>query len=442
MWIFNGISLYNAFAVLISAAAAFILASFLRARYQEKTVVTTMLWREVLEVAKPESFFKRLSALLSLILMLILAILACTAMLEPVWKSNKEASRTVYIIDCQSLKQIKTSGGKTMIDAALKIIQNSNGTKAVIVAGTSPVIAKDFDKAIDEALFKESLPASRSNIDSAVKLAKAMLENRSNSQDRIVIFTDRGYYGNNIKAYLPATPAPYFKLEFARNLPNDKALIVKSQNGLSGQKISFAQKDIKVQKNISNSEVNAYTLDFIPNTIYRDNKSQVKIDYNDNLSKLMYTASGEIPKEFSDLLNILPGLEMTKDLNKTSLSIIFTKKFPDVQQAEFLRWNSQIFAQKLNDKLWILQDFFDKNKELTLQPDFISFFAENIYKTAEAKITKINPQYDFMPHNVTKIFNNNKNAANATFEFMPILLLLAVAAAIIDVFLFAGKRIP
>jgi|GEM_PF-5388988 hypothetical protein len=221
---FLGINPITAAFLFAAAAGVFIILHFLRNRYRVQTVAGIMLWREVIGKPSRRMLFGRLSALLSLLMMLLCAAALLAALSEPVTPGPKP-ERTVIIYDAEGA------------DAASAFAENLNpAVFAVIAAGKTPRTVKNFNERFIPAARP---PEEHSELSEAIRLAEILLDGEPNGQIAVFsrsrpVFDARGmtYHGPELAQEMPDKATSIRKIRLKGNAPEALKLLIANISAL------------------------------------------------------------------------------------------------------------------------------------------------------------------------------------------------------------------
>lgn len=472
MWTFYGISLSSALAILGTAFTAFSLVSLLRVKYRKKMLATTMFWQEALGMSKPKKLIHKFSAFLPWLLMLLLSALACLALLNPAYQDTQKLEKVVYILDCGALYKIKNPKGRNMLEVAIGKIPINSPQIAVIIAGRSPVIVKEFHKTMRKALFAEYKDSKQKfSFAQSVYLAELLLKQTTDLKGEIIIFSDRQYKMEpetfSLSCGLPEKAAPYGRCEFVKKQQGENgsfsAVIAMRQHGMTGRNVEIfsAQSEFKTHYKFSKDGSNIFLLKGLQ--VSTDCQLKIKLEGEEtivddinitisNSAQMPYYFASQVPENLAAFLAFLPKASRVFNINDAKLIIANAKllkanlcivdKLPLNDKAEYIFWEKAPVICQINDKYFLRKDVFDTDKKLCLQPDFLSFLANNLYLIGKIKMTDNELQSIYYSNQKIKIIDDIKSSGNNTINFAVFIFILAGIIAFLDIVLFIQKRIP
>ena len=171
----------------------------LKVRLRREVVSTTVFWEQVFDEHRTRSIWRRLRHLLSLLLNLLFLGLLVAAAVHPILTSQKQAARTVIIVDnSASMNAVEPGNTATRLEKVKSSLKSLlSGTEigqqtAIITSGGEPRVAAGFTthlgtlRKVVDAIEPTDYPTSNAK---AISLAKSMIRGEENSE--IVLFSDQ-----------------------------------------------------------------------------------------------------------------------------------------------------------------------------------------------------------------------------------------------------------
>ena len=186
-------------------AVPIILFYILKVRLRQERVSTILFWQQVFDERRTRSLWRRLRHLLSLLISLLFLSLLVSALLNPMWTSQKKESRTVIIVDNSASMNAFDSGTTTRLDLAKTgLTRFLAGTEvgrqtAVITAGGKPQVVVGFTNHLGtlRKMVAGITPTDYpTELGKAVELARHLIADdpnpvrRTNNSSVILVYTD------------------------------------------------------------------------------------------------------------------------------------------------------------------------------------------------------------------------------------------------------------
>ena len=455
---FTGISFHSALVISVSFIAGFTLLAFLRTKYKEKTVITTMFWQETKGVSKPEKLFKRFSSFIPWLFMVLLSIATCLALMSPIF-INEKSIKKIYILD-PCLQSIPAVKHKNMFEAAINKIDLYSPLTSVIIAKNNPLLVKDSTALITkDFLRKESQNFKENSISLAIELARNLPDK---DRKRIIVFSDKFCTEKNIDfCGLPTENLPYIRFEFIENY-GDEIVFALRHNGLENKNIVILinAKEYTAEKQLINNHLSLYTITNFQAP--KDSFIKVKTVNNKNISAqtilpaaekrtIKYYVSSEIGDNLKKFLSMLPGFVSVTNIsdaklifdtrNSSKANIHLVDDYPYGKQ-KIIIWNKEPVMVQNQDGLYLKKSLFEHKSKLLFEPDFLSFFASHLYKFSSYELPGKSYQSLLNSTSKLKILSKNDTSSLHFFHLSEFLLVFALIAGIADIALYYTQRTP
>lgn len=185
----------------------------LRTRLRKQSVATLLFWDQLFDQKRQRSLWQRLRHWLSLLLQLAFLLLIVGALIDPLWKGQRENARQVVIVlDNSASMQAKTGDGATRFDQAKEEAQGvvaslRDGDEiAFVTAGGSVRVVvgmTDFGPAVRDAIDATEVNDGPTRILEATEAARRLT--RSGKKRDLVVITDLCFDGAETLTSEPLT---------------------------------------------------------------------------------------------------------------------------------------------------------------------------------------------------------------------------------------------
>lgn len=173
-----------------------ILFYILRTRLRKQPVATLLFWDQLFDQKRQRSLWQRLRHWLSLLLQLAFLLLIVGALIDPLWKGQKENARQIVIVlDNSASMQAETSDGTTRFEQA---VEEAHGIVASLRAGDEIALVTaggnvrvvvgmtDFGPAIRDGIDEIQITDGPTRVVEATEAARRLTRNQHH-RDLIVI---------------------------------------------------------------------------------------------------------------------------------------------------------------------------------------------------------------------------------------------------------------
>ncbi len=187
------------------APAAVLALYFLRRKYVETPVSSTLLWRRTMQDVNAAHPFQRLKKNPLMLLQLLIAVLLALALARPA-VGGQITGETVMIFDCSASMQAMENG-KTRLEAAVEKAGNEiaslspDAPLTILTAGgeTKQLLSRSTDRALAREALNSIRPGNTAgDLTAALSLARAMNEELNGV--RIIVYSDTCVPGPGIQA--------------------------------------------------------------------------------------------------------------------------------------------------------------------------------------------------------------------------------------------------
>ncbi|MGV3486443.1 MAG: vWA domain-containing protein [Planctomycetaceae bacterium] len=179
-------------------AIPIVLLYILRTRLRKKSVATLLFWDQLFDEKRQRSLWQRLRHWISLLLQLAFLLLVTAALIDPLWKGQRENAREVVIVlDNSASMRAGQPDGENRFEQAKKLALELVATlrdgdeAALVTAGSSVRVAAgmtDFPPAIRDAIHALELTDGPTKIIEAVETARRLT--RSETRRDLVVLSD------------------------------------------------------------------------------------------------------------------------------------------------------------------------------------------------------------------------------------------------------------
>jgi Ca-activated chloride channel family protein len=236
---------------IVPAALAFgliipiiLLLYFMRPKRQERTISSTLLWRQALQDLQASRPWQRLRITPLLLLQLLAAIVIVIVLARPaIFTSSPISGDTIIILQASASMQAtdvqpsRFEAAKNMISDFIDGLGPNDRLSIITMARTPQVLAADSQ---DKALLTSRLQSARvtnqdADLEQALSLAASLAAGRSNAQ---VVVVGDGHVINPDQVLIEPFPVHY--LSVGTNAPN-VALLALSSRVVQNSLVAFAQ---------------------------------------------------------------------------------------------------------------------------------------------------------------------------------------------------------
>lgn len=182
-------------AIAFLAPAVVLALYFLRRKYVETPVSSTLLWRRAVQDLNAAHPFQRLKKNPLMLLQLLIALLLALALMRPAI-GGQIAGETVMIFDCSASMQARENG-KTRMEAALERARDEisslspDAPLTILTAGseTRQLLSRSTDRTLAREALNSIAPGNTAgNLTQALSLARAM--NEELKVVRVIVYSD------------------------------------------------------------------------------------------------------------------------------------------------------------------------------------------------------------------------------------------------------------
>ncbi len=184
--------------VWLAVAIPIVVLYVLRTRLRKQPVSTLLFWDQLFDEKRQRSLWQRLRHLLSLLLQLAFLALLVGAIVDPLWRGQRQQTKQVVIVldNSASMAATELGGVSRFEQAKAKALQSINSLRdgdevALVTAGSNVRVVvgmTDFVPAIREAINQLAVTDGPTKVAEAIATAKRLT--RSPDRRLIVVFSD------------------------------------------------------------------------------------------------------------------------------------------------------------------------------------------------------------------------------------------------------------